>query len=286
MKTDKDINIPDIVSDIPSLPVVASRMLQIIADENASLEELKRVISLDQSFTGRLLRIANSPYYRAQKNIADITDAITRIGFTTVQALVFAISLRDLRRSTDQTDRLLWDHNLAVSVAAGLVGNNAGFAGAGEVLIYGLLHDIGKVFINLSFKKEYAEVLRRVREDQIPFNRAEQAVFGFDHCDVGSQVARQWRLPETLVFAIANHHDSDLLALTNAEQKKKTLTVKTADALCSASGLGLACSAEMTDAEWQFMKLASAKKREALSAGIEQEYNSYRDFVLGQNSHT
>ncbi len=72
--------IPDIVADIPSLPVVATRILQIIADEAASLLELKKVIALDQSFSARLLRVANSPYYRAQKTISDITDAIARIG--------------------------------------------------------------------------------------------------------------------------------------------------------------------------------------------------------------
>jgi HD-like signal output (HDOD) protein len=285
MKTDKEINLIDIVSDIPSLPVVASRILQIIADESSSLEELKKVISLDQSFTGRLLRIANSPFYRAQRNISDITDAITRIGFTTVQALVFAISLRDLRRSTDQTDRLLWDHNLAVSVAAGLVGRNAGFSGTGDILIYGLLHDIGKVFINQSFKVEYVRVIRRVQDEHIPFTKAEQSVFGFDHCDVGRQVALQWRLPEPLVFAISSHHDPNLINLTDAELKKKTLAVKTADAMCSAAGLGLTYSGQMTDAEWQFMKLATVKKREALSADIETEYHNYRNFVLGPNSN-
>ena len=107
MKKDKLKNLPDIVPDIPSLSIVASRILHIIADGSSSLKDLKKVISMDQSFSSRLLKVANSPYYRVSNTISDITDAVTHIGFTTVQALVFAVSLKDLRRPLNQIDVLL-----------------------------------------------------------------------------------------------------------------------------------------------------------------------------------
>jgi putative nucleotidyltransferase with HDIG domain len=281
MKTTKPENLPNVFSDIPSLPVVASRMLQIIADENSSLQDLKRVISMDQSFSSRLLKVANSPYYRASNTIADITDAITRIGFTTVQALVFAISLKDLRRPLNKVDFELWEHSLAVSVASGLIARDTGLS-SGEPFVYGLLHDIGKVIINLSMKKQFEEVIQMTAQQDIPFYEAERKVLGFDHGDMGKYVAEQWRLPANLAFVIANHHEDDILECEESNDlKKKTLIVKAADALCSSMDIGLTHSGELSDREWQFLKLTTAKKRDTLRAKIVEEYKSYRDFVMG-----
>lgn len=284
MKKDKLKTIPNILSDIPSLPIVASRILHIIANDNSSLEELKRVISMDQSFSSRLLKVANSPYYRASNTIADVTDAITRIGFTTVQALVFAISLKDLRRPLNKVDFRLWEHSLAVSVASGLIARDAGMS-SGEPFVYGLLHDIGKVVINLSLKNEFAEVISTVEQQNIPFWEAENKILGFDHGDMGKYVADQWRLPANLSFVIANHHEADILdCKESSDLKKKTLIVKAADAICSSMDIGLSHSGEMTDQEWHFLKLSTAKKRDALRARIADEYKSYRDFVMGPGS--
>jgi len=284
MKKIKPENLPNIFSDVPSLPVVASRMLQIIADENSSLQDLKRVISMDQSFSSRLLKVANSPYYRASNTIADITDAITRIGFTTVQALVFAISLKDLRRPLNKVDFELWEHSLAVSVASGLIARDTGLA-AGEPFVYGLLHDIGKVVINLSMKKKFEEVIQMTAQQDIPFYQAEQKVLGFDHGDMGKYVAEQWRLPANLAFVIANHHEDDILECQESNDlKKKTLVVKAADALCSSMDIGMTHSGDLSDQEWQFLKLTTAKKRDALRTRIMEEYKSYRDFVMGPGS--
>ena len=202
-----------------------------------------------------------------------------------MQALVFAISLKDLRRPLNKIDFLLWEHGLAVSVASSLIARDVGLTSTGEPFIFGLLHDIGKVVINLSLKNEFAEVVRTVRELNIPYSEAENKVMGFDHGDMGKHVAEQWRLPASLAFVIANHHETDILESPETNDlKKKTLIVKAADALCSSLQIGLSHSGDITAEEWQFLKLSSEKKRDALSARITEEYKSYRNFVMGPNA--
>lgn len=276
-------DIPNILSDIPSLPVVASRILQIIADDTSSLEELKKVISLDQSFSSRLLRIANSPYYRRGRSINDITGAAMLIGFNTIKALVFAASLKDLCRISDATDRLLWEHGMAVSIGATVIANETALVTSGEPLIYGLLHDIGKVIISRSMRDKYAEVVKTVKEQKSSFIEAERKVLGFDHCAVGEYVANLWNLPANLSFVIANHHREDLLeTVQDVELKKIILIVKAADILCSELQTDLIHNTNLTEDEWKFIKLASPKKRDSVIKKIEEEYPHYKDFVLGQ----
>jgi HD-like signal output (HDOD) protein len=275
-------NIPELISDIPSLPIVASRILHIIADDNSSMEELKKVLSLDQSFTSRLLRIANSPYYRRGTSLDDVTAAIMRIGFTAIKALVFAASLRDLCQTSNNTDRLLWEHNTAVSIGAAVIADETGLIAGGETLIYGLLHDIGKVLINLRMREKYADVIRIVQEENIPFSEAEEKVLGFDHCDVGEYVTTCWNLPDHLSFVIAHHHRKDILeTVQDSGLKKIMLIVKAADFLCSELNIGMNTHGSMNDEEWKFLKLSSPKKRDKVSERIEEEYPYYKDFVMG-----
>jgi len=276
-------NIPELISDIPSLPVVASRILHIIADDNSSMEELKKVISLDQSFSSRLLRIANSPYYRRGASLDDVTAAIMRIGFTAIKALVFAASLRDLCQTSNSTDRLLWEHNTAVSIGATVIADETGLISGGETLIHGLLHDIGKVLINLRMREKYADVIRIVKEESIPFTEAEGRVLGFDHCDVGEYVTNRWNLPINLSFVIAHHHRKDILEIVkDAGLKKILLIVKAADFLCSELDIGMSSHGNnLTDEEWKYLKLSSPKKRERVIKRIEEEYPYYKDFVMG-----
>lgn len=274
----------DIIIDIPSLPAVASRVLQIIAQDNSSLEELKRVVILDQSFSSRLLRIANSPYYRRGRSIEDVTDAFIRIGFTTIKALVFAASIKDLCRISDETDRMLWEHNMAVSVGAMVIANDTGLGSSGEPMIHGLLHDIGKVVLNMTMKDKYAEVMRLSRDEGITIIEAEKRVLGFDHCDAGQCVAEHWNLPENIAYVIANHHRDDLLVKVKDMSLIKTiLLVKCADVMCSELGMGFADGETLTPEEWKFLKLSVPKKRELICKRIEEEYPQYKEFVMGHN---
>jgi HD-like signal output (HDOD) protein len=278
--------IPNILSDIPSLPVVASRILQIIADDTSSLEELKKVISLDQSFSSRLLRIANSPYYRRGRTINDITSATMLIGFNTIKALVFAASLKDICRISNDTDRLLWEHSMGVSIGATVIASDTALVASGEPIIYGLLHDIGKVIITRAMRDKYVEVINIVREQNASFTDAERKVLGFDHCAVGEYVANLWNLPANLSFVIANHHKEDLLeTLKDAELKKIMFIVKAADVLCSELQIGMINTTSFTEDEWNFLKLANPKKRESISEKIEDEYPHYKDFILGQGHY-
>ncbi len=179
---------------------------------------------------------------------------------------------------------MIWEHNLGVSVASQLVARTAGFPGMADIAVHGLLHDIGKVFLNLLDKHRYADVIEEVDNKEIPFFEAEQRVFGYDHADMGRHVAKYWMLPEALVFTIANHHEPDLLDMKDAGLKRKALVVKIADAICSDAGIGLSRSGAPTDEEWQYLKLQNPKKRAALADDIRREYETYRDFVLGARS--
>src|SRR5437867_11278504 len=56
------------VTQLPFSPV-AMKILEVAWDERAGARDMAKIIVLDQAFTARLLRIANSPFYGQSREV-------------------------------------------------------------------------------------------------------------------------------------------------------------------------------------------------------------------------
>ncbi len=147
--------------DIPSLPPIAMKVMGLIQDDYASLKTLEDIISRDQGFATRLLRIANSPYYGRDRKIEDIPQAILLIGFETLKSLVIATSLKDLHRNFGVFEQRLWEHSLGVALCSSLLAMVTRLATSDEALVCGLIHDVGKTVINNAMPEMYMQIYEK-----------------------------------------------------------------------------------------------------------------------------
>ncbi|TAN44301.1 MAG: HDOD domain-containing protein [Nitrospirae bacterium] len=245
--------------DIPSLPTVASKVLQLMNDDFSSINQLEKIISQDQSFSTRLLKIANSPYYGRGKKVDSVSTAIILIGLNTMKNLVVAASLKDIHRKFGLFEQRLWDHSLGVSIAASALAAETRLMSAEEALVVGLIHDIGKTILNNSMPDSYSLVIERVYDEGISFLEAENDMLGFNHCNVGGLVARKWKLPKNLEAVIEYHHSEDFAMLGDNDFEVQCLIVKIADALCLNLNIGLRSSTELTNIELERLGLSQEK---------------------------
>jgi putative nucleotidyltransferase with HDIG domain len=225
--------------DIPSLPPVAMKVLHLMNDDYSSINELEKIISKDQAFSARLLRIANSPYYGRGRSIDTISTAIILIGFNTMKSLVVAASLKDLHRKFGLFEQKLWEHSLGVSIAASLLAVDTQMVKAEEALVAGLIHDMGKTVLNNSMPESYAVVIERVYESGVPFIDVEDEMLGFNHCNVGGLIARKWKLPKNLEVVIEYHHSETFPAFEDSNFEILCEIVRIANAMCLNLGIGL-----------------------------------------------
>jgi HD-like signal output (HDOD) protein len=70
----------------------------------------------------------------------------------------------------------------------------------------GLLHDMGKVFMDGYLHDEFEEALSVSEKRGISFYAAEHSLFEVDHATIGEWIARYWKLPLFIVAAIKHHH--------------------------------------------------------------------------------
>jgi putative nucleotidyltransferase with HDIG domain len=199
------------ITELETLPEVTSKALEVLYDSRSSSQELANVISLDQGIATRILAIANSAYFGSSRRFVTIKEAIMRLGYNNVRAVLYAsssslnrpISIYGLGRND------LWRHSLACGIAARMLAREYRLWNPDEAYVAGLLHDIGlpalqKYFDSSSVQED--ELSNLIRMGLYTPYAAEHVVLGFDHAYLGGMICRKWQMSEEVANAIGNHH--------------------------------------------------------------------------------
>ncbi|MFH0925859.1 MAG: HDOD domain-containing protein [bacterium] len=202
--------IVSLTGDLPPMPHIAMKVMEIVRDVNVSANGLKKVISQDQALTAKILKFSNSALYSCVRTISTLTDAIVVLGFNTIRSLVIATSTQSLYKKESKksglTEQKLWEHSVATAITAKLVAEKVHFTKLEEAFVCGLLHDIGKLILVQSLFEKYNEVIQEVYNEGSSFIIVEEKKFGFDHTDVGALVVKKWNFALELEEAIHYHH--------------------------------------------------------------------------------
>ena len=194
--------------DLPTLPVVAQRILTLTDDEETATEQLAKIIATDQSLTARILTLANSAYYGHRRQISTLWQAIVVIGWTMLKQVSLSVLIsKTVGSGTNRT--MFWRHSLMAANAAASAATRAGAKSSETAYVAGLLHDIGKLILDTSLPVEYAQVRRKVEQEKCTFVEAERSILETDHVEVGAWMAERWQLPPELIEAIGSHHDPE-----------------------------------------------------------------------------
>lgn len=224
MKTDI-IELVQGVGSLVTLPDVFIRINRLVENPDSTNADIAQVVSQDPAFTVRLLRVANSPFYGLSSTVDTVSKAISVIGTSQIRNLALstavANSFSGLSNQLVSMDNF-WRHSLYCALAARKLAKLAGRCDAEAVFTAGLLHDIGELvlFNRLPEKARDALLLVLDSADELPLYQAEQQTMGFDHAQVGGELARQWKLPLLLQECISFHHD-----IHAAQQYKREVAI-------------------------------------------------------------
>jgi len=116
--------------------------------------------------------------------------------------------MQDLFKSFGLTEKLLWEHSFGCAAISKHIAKVIKYPKVEEAFLAGLLHDIGKVVLNLKIPDKTREIVQEVYNNpDVSFMQAEQEMFGFNHAQVGKLIARKWNFAETIEETIGCHHD-------------------------------------------------------------------------------
>lgn len=86
---------PWALDDLPTFPLVATRLLDVLADDNAHITGVGRIIAAEPVFAGRVLQMANSPLFALQTQVKTISHAMVLLGLDRVKAIAVTRALGD-----------------------------------------------------------------------------------------------------------------------------------------------------------------------------------------------
>ncbi len=271
------------LGDLPPLPQVATQLLRLTADPDASAEDLRRVISTDQALTGQILKIANSAMFGMVREVTTLTQAIMTLGFSTIKSVVIASSAKNLyhRGTVGLQERLIWEHALVAAIASRAFAKTLRFPRVEEAFIGGLLHDIGKSVMGVKFPERYSALLRTVYNERGDGLALELDTFGFDHAMVGEALVQKWNLAPSLQQAARWHHDP-----IHAQEAHLPLAaiVALANRLALEQKAGIGDPIHLESASLQAMDIlhlgpeALESHQEAVRAAIEQDKTMIAEF--------
>ncbi len=220
------------IVDLPTIPQVLMRIWMILESPDSSMSDLEKVVSLDQALTAKVIRLANSPFYRTGYEASNVKNAIVNIGLEAVKNLVIAVSVTSVFKKQKRAVKFFplkefWCHCVAVGVAARRFASNMDGLNHETCFCAGILHDIGKFAQYILYPEEFAEALGIAAREKIHIREAEDRIFPVDHSVFGELVADHWNFTPMLKKLIGDHHKR--LDTLDDEFLIETAVVKLAD---------------------------------------------------------
>jgi HD-like signal output (HDOD) protein len=199
------------------VPVSVSQLVTVISRDHWAFSEVEDVIAHDQALTGRLLQVANSAGSAPLMPIGTVRDAVIRVGIGPVVSFAVASCLGPtFRRALPEyglSEGDLWNHAVATSLAAEVIGALAPIMVPPEAVTAALLHDVGKLVLARFLTPELVRGIAEARADgERSEMQAEVDVLGVHHGELGGLIGRHWNLPDRVATAITYHHAPDKVA--------------------------------------------------------------------------
>ncbi|MDR0641263.1 MAG: HDOD domain-containing protein [Treponema sp.] len=197
---------------MPSLPTSVKKVLEVCNNPQASPWDLNYIISLDPVLTGRVLKLINSAYYSLSQQVTTLVRAIIMLGLNTVKNLALSTAVLASMRKRGGGDGInmeaFWRHSLGVGVMSKLLAKTRGIdtKRLEEYFTAGLLHDIGKIPLNMVIAESYATIIQAAKKKRLSLYRAENQFLGISHCGSGEQIVNEWKLQGAIGDVIVNHH--------------------------------------------------------------------------------
>ena len=239
---------------LPAQPSVAVRTVWVADQPTSSAKDLAAALTADPALTARVLRLANSAYYGLSRRIADVTFAVTVVGFPTVRAMA-AVHASGLFEPGEHTvPDGYWEHSVATATVCSVLAPRAGVR-PNQAFPLGLLHDLGTALLFRADPERFAAVQAEARDGR-SLRAAEKAAYGMAHDEAAARVFSAWRFPETFIEAVADHHthpatltEPHALLLVAAESVASRLVKTPAYELEHGQNTGLrALNLDVTDA--------------------------------------
>lgn len=221
--------------ELPALPKAAVHIMAVIEDPQTTATRLEKALAMDQTLTAKVLRIANSPFYGAVREIRTVSEAIVRLGFMTIRnwTVVTATKSVFLTPGAGVLYEKIWRQSVLSAMASQLVGQALHQQQPEGLFIGGLMQNIGQLVLARSRPELFQDILAESETSGRPYHEVERTLLGFDHGMLGALLIQDWNLSQELEEAVRWHHDFEN---EEARQPRRAAMIALGEEIAACSG--------------------------------------------------
>jgi two-component system cell cycle response regulator len=201
--------------NLPTPSDKALKIYHLAHDNKASIADIATVVMTDPAIAAKIVKTANSAFYKSLNPITSVDRAIIRLGLNMVKTISLGYSLisRNKNGSCEEFDYdAFWAETLARAVVARDItvikckdNKSKRKLNPDEAFTIGLFCQIGRLAFATTVPSEYSQVLRQVSNDNDNYEQLldiEKQTFGINHSELAAEMMTDWGLPETYSKAV------------------------------------------------------------------------------------
>ncbi len=257
--------------NLPSPSGTALAIMKFVQREDASVQKLAQLVRVDPALSGRIIGLANSVAMGGRRPVADIQEAVLRVGMNAVKNFALSLSLIDGYGSGQCKGfpyERFWSESLLLGVLLSSLTVRERTVVPEEAFTLGLLSDIGRLALATAWPDDFSDCLK-TEKDERALLKVEQSRFAIDHFDLTILMLDDWGMPIAFLEA---------LKLSRADTFPEGRNGRIAEQIALARRLVAYC---LTDGENRLEILPTIKTAAARLNLNETELPSFVDEVLG-----
>ncbi|MCP5208529.1 MAG: HDOD domain-containing protein [Hahellaceae bacterium] len=194
--------------DIPMLPAVAQKVIQVTSDPDSDTAQLTKVIQSDQALAARVMNVANSVAYSPNGGVTSLQQAGSRLGMTMIRdiALASSINARIFKAPGFEGHIAnIWQHALATALWSQAIAKRIK-KDMDSAFLCGLLHSVGKP-VMIQEAVDVAEEEDLTSDIDIIMEIVEEL-----SSDAARLALTKWKMPNVIIDAVThykNYQDAD-----------------------------------------------------------------------------
>ena len=188
--------------ELPTLPEVALKIRDVAERPDVNAAGLSEVIGEDAGLAARLIKVANSPMFRATRPIEELHIAVSRLGVDYAANLATGLAMRQMFQATsemiDRKLRQVWSDSTEIAAICGVLARNYTGLKTDQATLAGLTHAIGVLPI-LSWAEENDGIIR----DSMTLDKVIDSMHG----RLGSMILSNWDFPMPIAMVPSEYQN-------------------------------------------------------------------------------
>jgi nitrogen-specific signal transduction histidine kinase/HD-like signal output (HDOD) protein len=197
------------ITNLPSLPHVLLRVLDICNRDSASLKAIADILSQDAALSAKIFGASTTVQFNRHNKLNTLEQTLAVLGLDMVKTIAISSSFyqvfNNLNISPGFDLKTFWARSLSSAVLSKLIAEELDYPHIEEAYLTGLLLNIGQLVLWSNFPKQYVGLLADKTDDNTLLAQ-ETEKLGNNHCEVGAWLVNKWNLNSFMADAVRYHH--------------------------------------------------------------------------------